>query len=287
MNTNANNEMTERQAETQMNHGNKPETGSGQSWIYSSLIQTARPIASLAAKLGILPHLYNIYDRDFLNPQYNDQENNKLRDTLKKAETASVGFISLHVITQSDDETRIGQIGMSRWRSDGWTQMISVHCQIDQGIATSESPYPRLIASDFKFGDTEVIAESDIGPWLDASFRSFQRHQDIICLVGHDIHRVLHLVQPYWRVPSGVVILDMRAIWESQNQLTSHPLLKEILGGVIGYSGGDSLLDNAGNTTQFILELIQSQVGEPKEKENKNGPRYMNMGMNMWRSPSW
>lgn len=268
-----------------MDNNTKPETGS-ESWIYPSLIQTVRPIASLAAKLGILPYSYNIiYDRDFLNSHYNEGEHRKLIDVRKKAEKASIGFISLHTISQKDSEAKIDQMGMSKWRSDSWTGMVSVHCKVEQETAVSESAYPRLIAGDFMFGDTEAIAESDVGPWLDATFRSFQINQDITCLVGHDIRRTLRLVQPYWRVPSDVIILDTRAIWESQHQLADHPSLNQILRGVIDYRGDDSLLGNAGNTAQFILELIQPQVGRTEGKKNKDETRYMDM--NMWRSPSW
>ena len=259
--------MSERQAENLMDHDNKPETGSGQTWIYSSLIQTVRPVAGLAAKLGILPYSYNaVYDRDFLNPRYNEDENKKLRDLWKKAgnededENARIGFITLHIISQKDDETKIGQIGMSKWHSDGWIHPASVHCQVEQGTVTAlnESRYPQLIATNFKFGDTEVITESDIGPWLDATFRSFQCHQDITCIVGHDIHRLLHLVQPYWKVQSGVIILDTRAIWEFQTKATQHPSFNQTLG-MVGYGRDDSLLDNAGNNARFVLELLQNE----------------------------
>lgn len=263
-----------------MDNGTKPETGSGQSWIYSSLIQTARPIASLAAKLGVLPYSYNaVYDRDFINPRYNEEENHKLRDVWKKTknenedegegEDTQIGFISLHIISQKDKETGIDQIGMSKWRSNGWTGMVSVHCQVEQettmGVsavsegAVSEAAYPRLIAGDFLFGDTEVIIESDVGPWLDATFKSFQINQDIIYLVGHDIHRILHLVQQYWKVPSDVVILDTRAIWEFQNGVTEHPSLEETMEWVTDYRRRKSSIHNAGNISQFLLSLLRAQ----------------------------
>lgn len=252
--------MAERQAETTMDHDIKPDTGSGESWVYSSLIQTIRPVASLAAKLGILPYSYNaIYDRDFLNRQYNEQENNRLIEVWKKAKNHEIGFITLHIISQKDNKTKIGQIGMSKWRSNGWTHAADVHCQVEKEIAVSESPYSQLIASDFIFGDTEVITESDVGPWLDATFRSFQINQDTICLVGHDIRRILHLVQPYWKVPSEVIVLDTRAIWEFQNQATKHPSFKETLAGVVGHGHADILFNNAGNDARFLVELLQNE----------------------------
>lgn len=251
-----------------MDNVTKPETSSGQSWIYSSLIQTTRPVASLAAKLGVLPHSYNIiYDRDFLNLQYNEQENRKLRNTWGKAKTNRIGFIALHIISQKDNEAEIVQMGMSKWRSDGWAHPASVHCQVEEGTALSESSSPHLIATNFMFGDTEVITKSDVGPWLDATFRSFRFHQDITCLVGHDIHRILHLIQPYWRVPSDVIILDTRAIWEFQTQATQHPSFKQTLAGVAHYLD-DRLLDNAGNGAELLSKLLQAQAYHAKGKDD-------------------
>lgn len=259
--------MSERQAETPINHDTKPKVGPEQSWMYSSLIQAARPVASLAAKVGILPHLYSIYDRDFVNPQYNEEENKKLRDVWRKAhdesenenENTKVGFISLHIINRKDDESKIGQIGMSKWRSDGWTGMVSVHCQVEQETAVSESPFLRLVPGDFIYGDTEAITESDVGPWLDATFRSFKTYQDITCLIGHDIHRILHQIQPCWKVPSGVVILDTRAIWEFQSEVKQHPPFERTLEWVMDYRLNKSSINNAGNGARFILDLIQAQ----------------------------
>lgn len=250
-----------------MDRDNKPEAGSGQSWIYSSLIQTARPVASLAAKLGILPYTYNIYDRDFLNLQYNEEENKKLKEIWIKAENANenendntqIGFISLQLRSHKDDETKISQMGMSKWRSDGASQIASVHCHVEQDTAVGESSYPQLIASDFMSGDTEVITESDVGPWLEATFRSFQNYQDITCLIGHDIRRILHLVQPCWRVPSGVIILDTRAIWEFQTQASQHPSLRQTLEGVVLRGCDTFLADNTGNGARLILDLLQHQ----------------------------
>lgn len=268
-----------------MDHDTKPETSPAQSWIHSSLIQTIRPAANLASKLGMLPHLYRInYDTDFLDTQYNEAENKKLVDICKKAEDAQIGIIALHILSHSGDENKILQMGVSKWRSDGSTQIASVHCQVEQGMTVSEQSSLRLIAGDFMFGDTEVIPESDIGPWLDATFRSFHGHEDTTCLVGHDIHRILHLVQPYWRVPSGVVILDTRALWEFQTQAESHPPLKQTLGVVYKW-WDESLLGNAGNSAVFILQSLERQVTRAQQK-NKPG-KYMDMGMNMWRSPSW
>ena len=248
--------MSERQAETPMEHDTKPETISGQSWVYSSLIQTARPVANFAAKLGILPHLYSIYDREFLDPKYNEQQNKRLIEVWEQAQTAQVGFITLHITSQKDNENQISQMGMSKWRSDGSTHPASVHCQVEQGMVVSESQYPQLIASDFMFGDTEVITESDVGPWLDATFRSF--HQEITCLAGHDIRRVLSLVQPYWKIPSNIVILDTRAIWEFEAEAMQHPSFKQTLGEVLVHNH-DSSLDNAGNSALFDLELLRKQ----------------------------
>ena len=271
--------MSERQAETTMDHDTKPESGSGQSWIHSSFIQTIRPVASLASRLRILPHLYRIsYDKDFLDTQYNEEENKKLLDVCKKAENAQIGFISLHIISKKDNETEISQLGMSKWRSDGWTGMVSVHCQVEQEMVVSESGYPRLIAGDFTFGDTEVIVESDVGPWLEATFRSFQVNQDITCLVGHDIHRILHLVQPYWKVPSDVIILDTRAIWESQTQATEHPSFKQTLAGVAHHLDG-RLVNNAGNVARLLLKLLQAQIYRSTGKDSLTKDRSMSENM--------
>ncbi|KAI1253658.1 hypothetical protein MGN70_004050 [Eutypa lata] len=265
--------MSERQVETTMDHDNKPETGSGQSWIYSSLIQTVRPVASLAANLGILPYSYNIiYDREFLNPHYNEAESKRLTDVWKKTGNADVGFITLHIISEKDNETKIRQIGMTKWRSDGSTHPASVHCQVEQGMAVSEPSYPQLIATNFLFGDTEVIVESDVGPWLDATFRSFHCHQDITCLVGHDIHRILRLVQPHWKVQSDVIVLDTRAIWEFQHKATQHPSFKQTLEGVMGRGRDDFLLDNAGNDARFILEMFQEECFQAGRLAGHQGP---------------
>lgn len=254
--------------------------------MYSSLIQTVRPVASLAANLGILPYSYNaVYDREFLNPKYNEEENKKLRDLWKivksenedvdEDEVAKIGFITLHIISQKDQETKIDQIGMSKWRSDGWTGMVSVHCQVEHDCqvehetAESESTYPRLIAGDFLTGDTEVITESDVGPWLDATFRSFQMNQDITCLVGHDIRRILHLVQPLWRVPSDIIILDTRAIWEFQAGLKRHPSFEQTLQWITDYRLNRPSINNAGNSARFILDLLQD-LGRRSEKNHVN-----------------
>lgn len=258
--------MSERQAQTTIDHDTILDTGSRQSWMYSSLILAARPIANLASKLRILPHSYNvIYDRDFLDSQYNEGENNKLITVRKQAENARIGFISLHLTNQKNNETKISHIGMSKRRFDGWTGIVSVHCQVEQETAVSESPYPRLIAGDFMFGDTEVIIESDVGPWLDATFRSFQINQDITCLLGHDIRRTLHLIQPYWNVPSDVIILDTRAIWEFQTRATEHPTFEQTMEQVADYRRNESAISNAGNSARFLLDLIQAQ-GRTSEK---------------------
>lgn len=251
-----------------MDHDTKPETGSGQSWVYSSLIQTARPIASLAARLGVLPHSYNIiYDRDFLNLHYNREENKRLIDVWEKTRNDRIGFITLQVITQKDNEDKISEMGMSKWRSDGWTGSVSVHCQVEKETAVSESPYPQLRATNFMFGDTEVITESDVGPWLDATFRSFQISQDTTCLVGHDIRRILHLIQPHWTVPSDITILDTRAIWEYQMQPTQHPSLKQTLKSFApGWDG--PLLDNAGNGAGLLIKLFQAQASQAKKSKD-------------------
>lgn len=249
-----------------MDHDTKPGTSSGQNWIYSSLIQAVRPIASFTAKLGILPHSYNVlYDRDFLDSRYNEGEKKRLIDVWEKAKTAQIGFVTLHIDSHKDDETKICQIGMSKWRSGGWTGMVSVHCQIEQETTVSESGYPRLIAGDFMYGDTEVIAESDVGPWLDATFRSFQINQDTTCLVGHDIHRILHLVQPYWRVPGDVITIDTRAIWECQTHATQHPSFKQTVAGVAHHLD-ESILHNPGNGALLLLKLIRDQPQHSKER---------------------
>lgn len=251
--------MSERQAENNMDRDTKLEIGSGQSWIYSSLTQTIRPIATLASRLGVLPYSYNaVYDRNFVDPHYNEQENKKLIDVWGKAENARIGFVSLHIFSQKDNETKLSQIGMSKWRSGGLTQTVSVHCQIEHGTPVSESSSPRLIAGDFIFGDTEVITESDVGPWLDATFKSFQFDQDISCLVGHDIRHILHLVKSDWEVPGDVVILDTRAIWESQAKATQHPSFDRTLRRV-GHDRDGSVLNNAGNNARFVLELLKEE----------------------------
>lgn len=251
-----------------MEQDTRSETGSEQSWIYPTLIQTIRPAANLASKLGILPNFYRIsYDRDFIDPRYNEEENRRLVDVWKQTVNANIGFITLHVISEKGNETKISQMGMSKWRSDGWIHPASVHCQVEQGLAMSESSSLRLIAGDFMCGDTEVIPESDVGPWLDATFRSFQINQDSTCLVGHDIHHILHLIQPYWRVPSNVIILDTRAIWESQAHATQHPSLKQTLARVARHID-ERLLNNAGNVARWILELLQSQAYHSKAKDN-------------------
>lgn len=237
--------------------------------MYSSFIQTVRPVASLTAKLGVLPYSYNIYDRDFLNPHYNEEENKKLIDVWGKTEDSQVSFISLHILCQNDNGNKIDQIGMSKWHSDGMTQKVSVHCQVEKETAESENSSPRLIAGDFMSGDTEVIIESDVGPWLDATFRSFQSHEDTTCLVGHDIRRILHLVQPCWRVPSDVVILDTRAIWEFQKQAKSHPSLEQTLRGVSRKWWDESLLGNAGNSALFILDLLENEIFEAERRGHR------------------
>lgn len=258
-----------------MDHNTKSkENGFQQSSIYSSLIQTARPVASLAARLRILPYSYNvIYDRDFLNTHYNEEENMRLLDVWRKGEYTETGYISLHIISQKDDETKISQIGMSKWRSDGSTDPISVHCQVERETTESESSSIRLIAGDFIFGDTEVITESDIGPWLDATFKSFQVHQNITCLVGHDIRHILHLVKSDWEAPSDVIILDTRAIWESQTNATQHPSFKKSLG-VVGYGRDDFVFNNAGNNARFILDLVQSLSFQAKRTARPQDPEF-------------
>lgn len=260
--------MSERQTEPPMDHDTKPETSSGQSWIYPSLIQAVRPVASLAAKLRLLPYSYNtIYDRDFVNTQYNEEENKKLADIWKRTEDDSVGFVTLHILTRDDDETKVSQLGMSKWRSDGLSQIVSFHGQVEQDLAAvKESALPRWVVGDFIFGETEAIAQSDVGPWLYHTFKSFQNSQRTTCLVGHDIRRILHLVKSDWQVPSDVAIIDTRAIWEFQTEATQHPSLQQTLEGVAGLRGDDSILKNSGNDARFILKLLRIQAKQSRKK---------------------
>lgn len=278
--------MSEREVESTMAHGTQPKNSSGESWIYSSLLEVIRPITSFATKLGTLTSLCKSgSDKDWSSYQYTEEDNRRFMDRWENAdEDAIIKFISLHVHTRKDDEARIDQIGVSTRFSDKRAPIYSLQIQVKPDSMVKKSPVLQRIISGFIYGETEILAESDIGAWLDDTFRSPRGSQPTtMCLVGHDVPHLLRLVQPYWKVPDDVTVLDTRAMWGFRDQTMSHPSLKQILG-AIGRSGDESLLDNAGNSAQFILELLDVQIGPKKEKNERN---YMEMGLNMWRSPSW
>lgn len=277
--------MSEREVESTMAHDAQPRNNSGESWIYSSLLEVIRPITSFATKLGTITSLYKTRsNKDWSSYQFTEEDNKRFKDIWEDAdEDANIVLISLYVHTRKDDETRIDQIGVSTWFADKRAPMYSLQVHFEPDTNVQKSPLPQLIISGFLYGETQVLAESDIGPWLEDTFRASRGSQPKMCLVGHDVPHLLHLVQPYWKVPDDVTILDTRAMWGFRTQTTSLPSLEETLR-VIGHEGDESLLDNAGNSARFILELLDFQIGPKKEKNER---RYMDMGLNMWRSPSW
>lgn len=263
-----------------MDNDTEPKTSSGQSWFYSSLLQIISPIKILTTKLGTLTNVYSAASRY----QYSEEDNKRFADIWKEKDV-DVVFFSLHVIAQNDnDDARIKQIGVSKWRSDHGTQILSLQAQVEDDAIVEKSSLPQLVTSGFIFGETELISESDVGPWLECTIRALRGSQQPTYLVGHDISHMLHLVQPYWKVPDDVTILDVRAIWESENRGASNPSLNQ-MSRMIGYGWDEPILSNAGNCAQLIMELLKSE-GTRRELKT-NGSRYMNMGMNMWRSPSW
>lgn len=259
-----------------MEHDTKPETGS---WLYSSLLQIVRPITNLTTKFGTLANLYTTGP----SYQYSEEDNTRFTDIWKETD-ADVVFFSLHIVTQNDDESQIKQIGVSKWRSDSGTQILSLQAQVEDDNVVEKSSFPRLVVNDFMFGEAEVISESDIGAWLECTFRCLRGSQQPTYLVGYDISDVLRLVQPYWKVPGDIIIFDTRAILEFKQQARSHPSLKQTLGAIArGWDG--SQLDNAGNCARFILELVDRHASRIKAQYDTK--KYMHMGLNMWRSPSW
>lgn len=264
-----------------MANNTKPETSSGQSWMYSSLLQILHPLEVLSTKLGTYTGLYN-----FLSSYKYIEDHEGFKAIWKGTNEDDIDavFISLHIITRSDDDARISQIGVSKWFPRQGTQLYSLQVQVNDDMLVEKSSLPQLVASGFLFGETEVIPESDIGPWLYYTFKALRGSQQAVYLVGHDVRHILHQVRPYWRIPNDIVILDTRALPKFESQETGHPSLKQILG-PIDHRWHETLLDNAGNCAQLIIELLKLQASRVEGK--KSIGIYLHMGLNAWRSPSW
>lgn len=239
-----------------MANNTKPETSSGQSWIYSSMNQLVHPMANLAVKLGSLMGIFNAESRmTFLNWNHTEEENKRLVNIWRDAGTV---FITLQVLAQKNDERKIFQIGMSGWWPDNFNHIHSLYTEVEE--ATPDSLLPQQTFK-FLFGETEVIAEHDIGPWLQCTFKALQGTRHTACLVGYDIRRILHLVQPYWSVPHDVMIVDTRVT--QGFQIPEHSSFRQPR--QMHHQLDESLLDNAGNAAQLALESFQRQVREIEE----------------------
>lgn len=263
--------MSERQVETTMNYDTKPGTGSGQSWIYSSLVQMGHSITNLASNLGKYTGLYTLLmsDREILSWTNTEEDNKRLIDLWSKPESAGIAFIALHALTQKDDETKISQIGISAWHPDRFDFINSIYVQVEQGTIPNSSLLPQKTAGQFIFGETEVIDESDIGPWLQCTFKALQGPQCGACLIGFDIRRILQQVRPYWSVPPNVLILDTQSAHGFQTESRGNPLsFRQTLKGANGFQLDEAQFGNAGNFAQSVLKSFQNQVRKTEDTIN-------------------
>lgn len=260
-----------------MDHDTKPETGSEESWIYSSLLQMGHSITTLTENLRRFTRLYTtVFDRDILSWKNTEEHNKRLIDLWKKPGSAGVAFISLHVLARKDDETKISQIGMSAWQPNNFDFIDSVYCQVEQGTIHNDSSSQQT-AGKFIWGETEVIPDADIYPWLQCTFKAMRGPQNVACLIGCDTRRILQLVQPYWSVPSDVLIFETQAAQGFQIQ-TSNNLLsfQQTLQSANGYPLDESQLNNAGNIAQLVLRAFQNQVRK-SEDEMDSKKRVLNV----------
>lgn len=263
--------MSERQAEITMDHDNKPETGAGQSWIHSSLLHMGQSITSLTQNLGRLTRLYTgIPDREILSWKNTEEDNKRLIDLWTKPRNAAVVFISLHAFACKDDETKISQVGMSAWQPNNFDFIHSIYGQVEQGTISNNLLLSQATPGKFIWGETEVISDSDIGPWLQSTFEALRGPQNMTCLIGYDIRRILQLAHPYWSVPRGILIFETQAAQGFQIQTSEHLLsFQQTLRGANGFQLTDSQLDNAGNIAQLVLKSFQDQVRETDDNINR------------------
>lgn len=280
--------MSERQGETPLDHSTKPETNSEQSWVYSSLLQMVYPVTRLADNLGKLvrPWTAMFDNREIVSWKNTDEDNKRLINLWSKPNSPGVVFISLHAFTRKDDETKIRQIGMTGWQPNNFDFMNSVCTEVEQDKIYNNSLLPQLTAGKFLYGDTEVIFRSDIGPWLRCTFKALQGSQHTACLVGYDIRRTLQLVQPYWSVPRDILILDIQTAQGFQVQTSEQLTFRQLLERSTGYTIDESLLDNAGNAAQLILQSFQTQVRKTEyimESHHKTSTVYLTRPYNGYR----
>lgn len=224
---------------------------------------------NLAPELGILGGPYKArFDRSFSSRQFVKEENKRLLEVWKETKNGNILFLAIQVRT-SHTNNKINQIGISRWWPDGWAQLDSFHGQIEQETMVDRSSHQSV--DGFIFGETETIYDPDVGPWLDHTFKALQSPHQTTCLIGHNIRHILHLIQPYWQIPSNMIVLDTRAIWEFQNEATQHPSFKQTLEGVDGYRGDESILNNAGNGARLTLKLLQAQISRAELSMHSHG----------------
>lgn len=236
------------------------------------MLNMVHSIAGLTQNLGRLARLYTgISDREILSWKNTEEDNKRLIDLWRKPGNSGVVFISLHAFSCKDDGTKISQIGMSAWQPNNFDFVHSIYGQVEQGTMPNNSLLSQQTTGKFIWGETEVIPDFDIRPWLQSTFKSLRGPQNTTCLIGYDIRRILQLVQPYWSVPHDVLIFETQAAQGFQIQTSEHLLsFQKTLRGANGFHLDDSQLENAGNVAQLVLKSFQNQVRKTDASINKS-----------------
>lgn len=118
----------------------------------------------------------------------------------------------------SENQTSLSEIGVSVWcpGSDDYEQRHSLHWMIREGIPP-EDHNSRGLPS-FKFGETEYVKTSEMGPLLQDQISSLHCRFSHICIVGHGIEEVMTRLRENCQVLDGVKSIDTKKIWQFQQE---------------------------------------------------------------------
>lgn len=175
-------------------------------------------------------------------------ENNRLEAILTGPNQLQTLFVALCLKRKNV----VSEIGFSVW-CPGLGDEITSHSWI---VSESSSVARPATEARFLYGKSEVIAPSQIQPFIDATFSSFRRRYDTIHIVGHSARSTEDTIKKLLNQDDFAFGFDTQRIWQYQHREQQEVSLEKILL-AMKIPHQPASLENAGNASHYIILLLQ------------------------------
>ncbi|KAH8163772.1 hypothetical protein CIB48_g4465 [Xylaria polymorpha] len=191
------------------------------------------------------------------------EELRKLINIRKQADEFADLFVALDVAFMDEPQQTITAIGLSHQSPVKGSNLASFHWIIGnpQNLGIGKASFEDGL---FLYGNTQAIQATDIGPSLQHVFSNLASRYQQIYLIAHDVEAKLERLSKHWVAPDGFIALDTQLIWQAQHNNITPVSLGECIDTIGPLRDLKSSVNNVGNSSRAILELLRYQEAKLK-----------------------